>query len=71
MRKIESEWLSYRCIVLPKDAHAIQVRETKKAFYAGAKAMADRMLDITEQADIDDLVGELDNYKHLVEKGIA
>ena len=38
MKPIEEYWNSYRAI-LPKDAGATQIIETRRAFYAGAEAL--------------------------------
>ena len=39
MRTINDEWQSYKRDVLPDDASQIQITETERAFYAGAKAV--------------------------------
>lgn len=38
-RRIEDVWLSYLTLVIPKGAPEGQVRECKRAFYAGAEAL--------------------------------
>lgn len=38
-RKLLKEWESYRQNVLPKPVSAVQVTETRRAFYAGAQAL--------------------------------
>ena len=39
MRPIEKLWRSYLLDVVPKNAAEIQIRETRRAFYAGAAAL--------------------------------
>ncbi|MGH9462032.1 MAG: hypothetical protein ACRD1X_12485 [Vicinamibacteria bacterium] len=41
MKVIETAWLSYLRQCVPPGAAEIQVRETKKAFYAGAGCLLD------------------------------
>lgn len=43
------EWRSYRGEVLPRNAPAVQVRETRRAFYAGAAAWFGLMLRAADQ----------------------
>lgn len=38
MKHIEQEWLEYLRRVLPGDASEVQIRECKRAFFAGAHA---------------------------------
>lgn len=38
MRTMREEWEDYRQRIVPKDAHPIQIQETRRAFYAGAWA---------------------------------
>ncbi len=38
-KRIEVQWDSYRRDVVPVNAPDIQVRESKRAFYAGAQAL--------------------------------
>lgn len=39
MKRIELEWFTYHAQVLPPNVSDVQVRETRKAFYAGAQAL--------------------------------
>lgn len=39
MKKFEGEWLDYRANVVHKDAGEAQLKETKRAFYAGASSI--------------------------------
>lgn len=55
--KITSAWLSYLDEVVPKDASAQQVTETKRAFFAGAQACLSDLLalgcdDVPENAGV-------------------
>lgn len=45
-RRIGEGWESYRAGVVPFDAPAVQVRETRKAFYAGAWAALNLLLEL-------------------------
>jgi hypothetical protein len=45
---IEQSWLSYRAAVLPGDAAATQVIETRRAFYAGARGLLTIIMSILE-----------------------
>ena len=38
MKLIATEWENYKRAVLPKDAPAVQVTESRRAFYAGSWA---------------------------------
>lgn len=38
-KRVESEWNKFEGAVMPKDAHPIQHKEMKRAFYAGVWAM--------------------------------
>lgn len=54
---IEQHWRTYRDRCVPRHAHAIQLLETKKAFFAGAVLLIDAI------RDMEDLEGEqLDDY---------
>jgi len=37
--RIGEQWETYRTKVIPKSAGAVQLQETRRAFYAGAEAM--------------------------------
>lgn len=39
MSIIESQWDDFRRLVIPNEASAVQVREMKRSFFAGAEAM--------------------------------
>lgn len=41
---IEAGWISYRMLVLPKDASDVQVDETRKAFFAGSQHLFASMM---------------------------
>ncbi len=40
MNTIQEQWELFAALVVPKDAPPIQRQETRRAFYAGAEAMA-------------------------------
>lgn len=46
----KSQWESYKTI-LPKDADKVQLRETERAFYAGALALADVITSLNNSVD--------------------
>lgn len=46
---IEKEWTTYRLFVMPSDASAVQVDETRKAFYAGAGSLFHTILNFLEE----------------------
>lgn len=43
-RFIEAGWDSYRKLVIPSDAGLTQVRETRKAFFAGAAVLFETLM---------------------------
>jgi hypothetical protein len=45
---IFDEWQSFRCSVIPASAPAVQVRESKRAFYAGAASLFSSMIAILD-----------------------
>jgi hypothetical protein len=47
-RLTEAGWTSYRWAVLPKDVSAVQLTETRKAFYAGAQHLFMSMMSFLE-----------------------
>jgi len=78
-KKIEALWLSYRAI-LPKDASANQIIETRRAFYAGAQGLFHAILtalepgqDATEGdlAYMDNIERELRDFAVLIADGVA
>lgn len=70
-------WQSYLTQVIPKDAPAVQRRETKRAFYAGASSAIQIMQQIAvsdlseteETARLTDISNELQKYKEDVQAG--
>jgi hypothetical protein len=38
MKILETEWMKYRIAVIPREASATQVQESRRAFYSGAWA---------------------------------
>jgi hypothetical protein len=51
MKHIEQQWLEYQRQVLPADASEIQIRECKRAFFAGARALETLLLTHLEDGD--------------------
>lgn len=39
MNTLREQWESYLADVMPRDAPPVQIQETRRAFYAGARAM--------------------------------
>jgi hypothetical protein len=79
-RLLLEEWHAYRHDMMPATASAVQVRDTKRAFYAGAMAyqtVLNRNLaryPDDQQADMDllaDLDNEMSAFKKEVEQGFA
>ena len=48
LNSIEHEWRGYADMVIPKDASAVQIDETKQAFFAGAWALFNAIEEIGE-----------------------
>ncbi len=76
MKQIQSEWLSYRAC-LPANIGAVQLSETRRAFYAGATAMLSTILlhltPGTEPAEddlrmMDEIQAELREFQKAVER---
>lgn len=44
-------WLQYMDKIIPKDAHPIQIKESKRAFYAGAASMFELTTNMPEGPD--------------------
>lgn len=54
-RSIASQWDLFRAAVIPPSAGAMQLRETKRAFYAGARALLALMEQIAANDEPDDV----------------
>lgn len=75
---VASIWESYASEVLPRDCHATQVIETRRAFYAGAHGLLTEIMaqmshgvEVTE-ADVrklQDIMAELDTFMMSVVAG--
>lgn len=48
MKLLETQWMSYRNAVLGKDALLIQLRESRRAFYAGSWAFYSLLMNSLE-----------------------
>ena len=69
MKRLEKEWVSYRDSVVPKDASAVQLEETRRAFYAGAAAIHSvimRMLEPGAEATESDVANMQELYGELL-----
>jgi hypothetical protein len=80
LKRIEKQWLTYRHVVLPKDAPPIQISECRRAFYAGAEGLLSEILEMLspglEPTDDDlskmhQIHGELKDFANLVKEGVA
>lgn len=71
MNTLQEQWISYSSAVIPKDASATQIRETKRAFYAGVNALfylQTTMPDgISEDAEVAMMEGWAEELKLFVE----
>lgn len=74
---IQSEWLSYKNRVIHEEAGAVQIKETKRAFYVGAAALFNRLSDCNIDSEEDaekvfnSIHGELNHFLELLEQGKA
>jgi len=77
MKPIESGWISYRNMVLPKGAPDIQIRECRQAFYAGAAILMEGIMrsldpgDEPSEADMERMAAiqaELDAFGQEIDK---
>lgn len=75
---IENAWKDYALRVLPPDAPAVQFRETKRAFFAGAQGLLatistqlDQGSDQDAFAFMDRVAAELEAYCAAVKEGRA
>ena len=65
-------WLAYHLHVLPDDAPEVQVRETRRAFYAGAEAMFTLINKASNGLTEDEACARLDGYlQEIAEIGTA
>lgn len=78
-KRIEEQWKTYR-VILPEDASAAQIIETRRAFYAGAQALYHTVLTSLEpgqdatEADLsmmENIDRELRDFCDLVKNGVA
>jgi hypothetical protein len=76
MKTLADQWDSFRLLVVPADAGATQVREMRRAFYAGAEAMRATLMsvpdgDVEEMAACDAIQAELERFALDVREGRA
>jgi hypothetical protein len=71
-------WRTYREHVIPRDASAVQVMETRRAFYGGAWSFLTALLTIDEDtpdeagvAMLEVLKAEIQSFEELVKAGRA
>lgn len=77
--RIQEEFNSYRKAVIPREASDVQVRECRRAFYAGALALLTRIqMGASKQGDSDadlalmvEIQEELQDFKKRVLSGVA
>ena len=77
MNTVQQFWESYQSIVIARDAPEVQIKETKRAFYAGsAAALAlfdaigqDIISNDGKDAMIEGLLEELWHFKNSVDNG--
>lgn len=79
-RSIEEEWQGYKAAVIPKDAPEVQLVESRRAFYAGARSLfslisggldADHEPTDLDVAYLDELTKELAAFARDVQEGKA
>lgn len=76
MKTLASQWDSFRLLVVPAGASDLQLREMRRAFYAGAEAMRTTLLsvpdgDAEEMAACDAINAELGQFAAAVREGRA
>ena len=49
MKLLETEWMTYRNKVLPKNAGEVQITESRRAFFGGAWAIYALMMNALEE----------------------
>lgn len=76
---VRSLWEEYMAVACPKNAPAVQVDETRKAFYAGIsatwaiidKCVNDDLSDDALSKMIESIEDELRDYLNLIKLGVA
>ena len=80
LKSLKEYWANYLETVVPKDASMIQVQETKRAFYSGAAALMNTVMEIGDNDAIDEMAGadimedrlqELHEFHEDVQRGRA
>lgn len=80
MKLLETEWITYRNAVIPKEASAVQLTESRRMFYAGAwsiyQLIMNRLDPGVEATDADltfmsKLHDEMVEFKERVKRGHA
>ena len=57
LKSLKEYWANYLETVVPKDASTVQVQETKRAFYSGAAALMNTVMEIGDNDAIDEMAG--------------
>lgn len=80
MKLIESAWRDYAANVIPLEAPRIQVTESRRAFYAGARSLLGSMVKVlgpgqeptpSDVAIMDSIQKELDQFLEDIQSGKA
>jgi hypothetical protein len=82
MKQLEMEWETYRHLVMPAQVGEEQFMETRRAYYAGAKAMFELITEIadpktgpsatqSELQRVDGLANELEEFNQRIRDGKA
>lgn len=57
IKSLKEYWIAYLENVIPKDASINQVIESRRCFYAGAAAIMNTVMEIGNNANIDENIG--------------
>lgn len=77
---IRTQWENFRALCLPDDAPAVQVREMRRAFYAGVDCIIVKIMhDLSEGPDVEDrdielmegIEAELQAFSQNIKDGVA
>jgi len=77
VRRLEMAWLTYRHMVVPQQASAVQLQECRRALYAGMECMLNEIIiAMKEPADnivdrVEELQQELKDFSNQVKQGKA
>ena len=74
MNTIQDHWFDYRKSVMPKGCSDIQIRETRRAFYAGAATMLsvmDEIAGLGSHSKEEDAIRTIENDLQTFHDGIG